>query len=243
MACTLDNWDAGSTNIVASQPNGLESTDGTTIAVPRFAGLCGSQVADGVTGFVQDVRPGGIDAIISRFYVFNNGAADPQVFGGFSDTSGGGPLFSVDYSGTDIVFSSGAASATGAFTPGWNAVEISWTSGGAISLIINGGAEIAGVGTAATGGLAAVRLGNLNGAAGGSVVVDSYEAHLSTPVGILLNGDANGDGAVNALDLGVLVQEIITSGATLATGTPDANADGAVNALDLGVTVNTILGG
>lgn len=241
MACSLANWSSASGGFIANQPDGAAGDPVNAVNIPRYAELCGSQAPAGATSFVQDDRPGGIDRIIARFYVFNNGASDPQVYGGFSDNAGGGQLFDVSFSGSDIVFNSGGASVQDAGQTGWNSVEVDWASGGNISLIVNGGATQSS-GGASAGSLASVRLGNLTGAAGGAIGFDGYESHRSTPVGRICNCNANGsaDDAVNVLDIIATVNE--AGGGALATGTPDCNEDAAVNVLDIVQAVN-IAGG
>lgn len=241
MACSLANWSSTSGGFIANQPDGAAGdpiADNTNI--PRYAELCGSQALAGVANFVQDDRPGGIDAIIARFYVLNN-ATDPQVYGGFSDNAGGGQLFDVSFGGGNIVMTSGGASAQDVAAPGWNSVEVSWASGGDISIIVNGAAAQNASG-AATGALASVRMGNLSGSAGGTIAFDGYESHRTTAIGRLCNCNANGspDDAVNVQDVITLVNE--AGGGALGSGTPDCNEDGAINVQDVITAVN-IAGG
>ncbi len=241
MACSLANWSSVSGGFIANQPDGAAGDPVNATLIPRYAELCGSQAPAGAASFVADFRPAGITMIIARFYVFNDGATDPQVYGGFSDNSGGGQLFDVSYSGTNIVFTAGGASVQDAAQTGWNSVEVSWESGGDISLILNGGATQTSAG-ASTGSLSSVHLGNLNGAAGGPINFDGYESHRTTPVGRLCNCNANGSGdnVVNVLDVIATVNE--AGGGALATGTPDCNEDGSINVLDVVSAVN-IAGG
>jgi hypothetical protein len=53
--------------------------------------------------------------------------------------------------------------------------------------------------------------------------------------------DINGDGAINVLDLQILVNVIL--GVAVDPGTCDINGDGSVNAIDLQLLINVILGG
>lgn len=237
MACSLANWSSTTGGFIANQPDGSAGDPVNGTNVPRFAELCGSQAADGSANFVQDDRPGGIDRIIARFYVINNGAANPQVYGGFSDNAGGGQLFDVSFSGANIVFNSGGASVQSAFSAGWNSVEVDWASGGNISLSVNGAVAQTAAG-GATGALASVRMGNLSGSAGGTIGFDGYESHRSTPVGQICNCNSNGspDDAVNVQDIISTVNE--AGGGALATGTPDCNRDGNINVQDIILTVN-----
>jgi len=241
-ACSLANWSSTSGSIFANQPDGASGDPvSNTDNVPRYAGLCGSTAPDGVTAFVQDDRPGGIDRIIARFYVLNGGASNAVVYRG--NNSGGAELFNVTLDGGDATFNAGAASASASTQAGWNSIEIDWDSAGGIgSLIVNGGAPVALSGAVAAGAVANVQLGNVNGASGGDLSFDGYEAHLSTPVGRICNCNANGsaDDAVNVQDVVSVVNE--AGGGALASGTPDCNENGSVNVQDVVAIVN-IAGG
>ncbi len=241
MACSLANWSSASGGFISNQPDGAAGDPVNADNIPRYAELCGSRAPAGAVSFVQDERPGGIDRVIARFYVLNNGATNPEVYGGYTDNAGGGELFNVAFSGPNIVFSSGGASVQSAFSAGWNSVEVDWASGGNVSLIVNGGAAQTAAG-GAVGALSSVRLGNLNGAAGGSVDFDAYEARRSTAIGRICNCNANGsaDDAVNVQDIIATVNE--AGGGALATGTPDCNEDGSINVQDIIQAVN-IAGG
>jgi len=241
MACSLANWSSTSGSIVANQPDGAAGdpvADNTNVA--RYAELCGSFAPGGAVSFVQDDRPGGIDRVIARFYILND-TTDPEVYGGFTDTAGGGQLFDVSFSGGNIVFTSGGASVQDVAGPGWNSVEVDWASGGDISIIVNGAAAQDTSG-AATGALSSVRLGNLSGSAGTGLTVEGYESHRTTAIGRLCNCNANGslDDVVNVQDVIALVNE--AGGGALATGTPDCNEDGSINVQDVISAVN-IAGG
>lgn len=241
VACSLQNWSTTSGGIFASQPDGTGGDPGGSPASSRYAGLCGSTAPAGAVSFVQDNRPGGIDRIIARFYVLNSGATNAVVYRG--NNSGGGELFNVTLDGGNATFNAGAASASAATQTGWNSIEIDWDSaGGTGNLIVNGGAPVALSGAVAAGALANVQLGNVNGASGGSLSFDGYEAHLSTAVGRICNCNANGsaDDAVDIGDIIVLVNEV--GGTSLTSGTPDCNEDGLVDIGDLIETVN-IVGG
>ena len=80
VACSLQNWSSASTGMFASQPDGAGGDPSGSAASARYAGLCGATAPAGE--FVQDDRPGGIDRIIARFYVLNDGATDPVVYRG-----------------------------------------------------------------------------------------------------------------------------------------------------------------
>lgn len=232
VACSLQNWSTTSGGIFASQPDGNGGDPAASPASKRYAGLCGSTAPGGVVSFVQDNRPGGIDRIIARFYVLNTGATSPVVYRG--DNTGGTELFNVTLTGGNAVFTAGAATASAATQAGWNSIEIDWDSAGSTgSLIVNGGAPVVLSGAVAAGALANVKLGNVNGAAGGNLSFDGYEAHLSTAVGRICNCNANGsaDDVVNVQDIFAVLNE--AGGGTIASGTPDCNEDSNVNVQDI----------
>jgi hypothetical protein len=238
-ACSLQNWSSTTGSIVANQPDGTAGDPGGDATnVARYAGLCGAAALSGAVAYAQDDRPGGIDRIIARFYVLDNALGNVQVYQG--NDSGGTELFDVVVDGGSVTFASGGASLVAPIVAGnWNAIEVDWASGGNISLIVNDSAPITDSG-AATGSLANTRLGNVNGgtATPPSVTVDAYEAHLSTPVGTLLNSDANNDTNINSADITTVVNEVF--GGTLATGTPDCNESGEVNSADITCVVNLV---
>lgn len=239
-ACSLANWSTISGGIFASQPDGAGGDPNPSPASARYAGLCGSTAPAGAVNFVQDNRPGGIDRIIARFYVLNNGAANPVVYRG--NNSGGTALFNVALTGGNAVFTAGGATVSAPTQTGWNSIEIDWDSGTSLGLIVNGGTPATSATAPPAGSLANVQLGNLN-SANGSLTFDGYEAHLSTPVGRICNCNANGsaDDAVNVQDVVVIVNEA-SGGGMLASGTPDCNEDGAVAVQDVVQTVNLASG-
>ncbi len=237
VACSLQNWSTTNGGIFASQPDGNGGDPAASPASTRYAGLCGSTAPGGVVSFVQDNRPGGIDRIIARFYVLNTGASNAVVYRG--NNTGGTELFNVTLNGGNAIFNAGAASASAATQTGWNSIEIDWDSaGGTIGLIVNGGTAVTDNGVAA-GALANVQLGNVNGAVGGDLSFDGYEAHLSTAVGRLLNADANDSGSITTADIVSIRNEIL--GVQLAPGTPDCNESGGVTTADIVCTRNIIL--
>ena len=238
VACSLQNWSSASTGMFASQPDGAGGDPSGATSSARYAGLCGATAPAGE--FVQDDRPGGIERIIARFYVLNDGANDPVVYRG--NTSGSVELFNVQLVGGNAVLNAGGTTVQGATQPGWNSIEIDWDSaGGSIGIIVNGGTEDTATGIS-TASLANVQVGNLNAAAGGSVVLDGYEAHLSTPVGRICNCNANGsaDDVVSVQDIIVVAND--AAGSALASGTPDCNEDGVVAVQDIIITANTAAG-
>ena len=241
MACTLQNWsaavgldeaDASAGTIAPGAPNPAAPDE---VLSPRYSGRC-AMAASG-QGYVEDVSPGGITRIVARFYVLANNSADAIVYEGLDGTS---RVFDVTVA-TDgtVTLSSGSQNISTAGNAGkWNSIEIDWTSGDALSLIVNGGTAATGTGAAA-GTLDSVRLGNINGAAG-SLNFDAYESRRSTAVGRLVRGDANNDGSVNSGDTTAVVNEFLTI--QLSSGQPDCNEDGSVNSGDTTCIVNTFLG-
>jgi len=240
-ACSVDNWSDSTGSITPGDP----AAEG----VARYQGLCGLEVTG--TAYVQDESPGGIDRIVARFYVLNNNTAPAEIYGGFGNTSGGSPVFSVelDDSGNVTLTDSTTGRSVGqSGSTKWLSVEIDWARGagsGAISLSVNGqtAAEDTGFNNGAAATLQSVRLGNLNGAAG-TIGFDSYESRRSTAVGRLVHPDPNGDGnptGINSQDFAAMVDDF--SGNSLASGTPDCNEDGEplLNSQDFACIVNAFL--
>lgn len=236
MACTTANWSSESGGVVADDPN-------TPTSVARYQGECGLEVSG--TGYVQDDRPGGIDRIVTRFYVLNDNTATSTVYSGFGDTGGGDERFSVTLDNAGLVTLTDTVSGQSVSQSGatnWLSVEIDWARGagsGFINLSVNGqtAQETTGLTNDTGPSLSSVRLGNLNGAAG-TLSFDSYESRRSTAVGRLCNCNANGSGddVVNINDIVTVNNE--AGGGALATGTPDCNNDGSINVQDIVETVN-----
>ena len=247
-ACTLQNWSAavGLDETDASQgtiaPGGPNPATPNEVLSPRFSGLCAMKTSG--EGFVQDNSPGGINRIISRFYVLvdpNQFTGSSELYAGFSSIDGSGKLFSVTVDDnrnvqlTDIATneSIGTQSSTN-----WIAIEMDWIQGsgaGELNLTVNGVEKTSkGLDNAGT-SLAAVRLGQLSSAnASGALVFDAYESRRTTAVGIMLAGDANGSGTVNIADAGAIIAEI---DGTLQSGQPDCNENGFVNLADVGCVI------
>jgi len=238
-ACSLANWSSTSGSILANQPDGASGDPANGDFVRRYEGLCASKAPvdpDDIPSFVQDNRPGGIDRIIARFYVFNDGAIDPVVYRG--NDSGGAELFDVTLTSGNAVFDAGGVSVSDTLQSGWNSIEIDWDSAsGNISMSVNGETAVSDSGISAA-SLANVQLGNVDNVAGGDLFFDSYEAHLSTPVGRVCNCNANGsaDDVVNIQDIISVVNE--ASGGALSAGTPDCNEDGSITIQDIIQSVN-----
>ena len=221
MACQLTAWNGGLSPTNAPTP-GSPSPDG----IARYAGLCAMQAADGAVSYVQDNSPGGITRIVARFYVLANNSEDAIVYEGLDGTS---TVFDVTVAADGAVtLSSGSQNISTAGNAGkWNSIEIDWTSGDALSLIVNGGNAATGTGAAA-GTLDSVRLGNIDGAAG-TLNFDAYESRRSTAVGRLCRGEVTGDGTRTNDDvLEIFNVEVASGGFNLVTGQPDFTEDGLV---------------
>ena len=236
-ACTLSNWsaavglnetDASLGTIAPGAPNPAAPDE---VLSPRYSGRC-AMAASG-QGYVEDVSPGGIDRIRARFYVLANNSTDAVIYRGFDGNGSGSELFNLQIAADGaVLITSGSISipAPGAAVePGWNSVEIDWNSGGAFGLIING-QSVATSGFSATGSLASVRLGNLNGATG-TLNFDAYESRRSTEIGRLCVGDADNSGGRGLGDLQAIFAEFQFG--MLASGQPDADENGSVGLGDL----------
>jgi len=234
LACTTDNWTGGTSGgVLASGPAGPDGNP----QIARYSGVCAMQTAEDTAGWVQDNSPGGIDRIVARFYVLNNlTGSSAQIYRGFSTESGSGSLFTVRLAadgGVRLIDNTTQQEVSQSGSTKWLSVEIDWSRGpnGSISLSVNGQdpEELINIGNSAAAPLQAVRLGNLNGAAG-ILNFDAYESRRSTAVGRLLACDAQGDGAINVLDALAVINEINDAG--FGTGQPDCDDNGSVNVLD-----------
>mgnify|MGYP005854133847 CR=1 FL=1 len=235
-ACSLANWSTttGADTIIANQPNGASGDPATNSDnVRRYEGKCASKAPAGIPSYVQDNRPGGIDRIIARFYVFNDGATNPVVYRG--NDSGGNELFDVTLTGGIAVFDAGGGvNVSDTLQNGWNSIEIDWDSAsGNISMIVNGEDAVTNSGISAA-SLANVQLGNVDGVAGGDLYFDSYEAHLSTQVGRLCRGDTDASNDRGLDDIFNIAAEFgAGSLSDLASGTPDFDESGDVGLDDI----------
>lgn len=245
LACSVSNWASTSGTVVASQPDGMNST-GAAVSVARYEGVCALQVTG--SGYVQDNHPGGIKRIIARFNAFTNGstaATTPTVYEGYSDNGGASPIFRVTfdtdtdtYTLTDLV---SATSVNQAGDGGWDSVEVDVQYGagsGSVSISVNGAAPTTtGSLSNDAGVLSSVRLGMIaNG--GGDINFDSYVSHRTTPIGRVCRCNPDGDAGdvVNIVDIFSVVAE--AGGSSLNNGTPDCSEDGVVNIVDIFQTVN-----
>ncbi|MEM9183168.1 MAG: dockerin type I repeat-containing protein, partial [Pseudomonadota bacterium] len=236
-ACTLSAWSA---------PSGTAPVVGgpaDPVTVSRFGGICAMQ-ADSGTQWVQDNSPAAEGTLIVRFYVLVNGSGDATVFEAYSDEGGSTPVFSVSTTGSNVTVTpaSGTAASTSAGA-GWTPIEVSWTSGGAISLWVagNAGAGDAADATGTDTGSAtveAIQFGAVNGLGGfTSINFDDYESRRTTAIGQLCQGDANNDGTINVVDASAVVAERLNPTTNPAPGAPDANGDGTINVVDASAIV------
>jgi len=228
LACTVDNWSAESGTLNAAPPN-----DDVNPAA-RYSGVCGLEIEGGQTAFVQDNSPAGnIDRIIARFYVLADDSSEAVVYRGRNGS--GATLFDVSLAGDTVTATSGAGTAIGDAEPGWNSIEIDWSSGSGMELIVNGATPVT-ANTSAAGMLQDVQLGNLSNA-NVQLTFDSYESRRTTAIGRLLRGDANASGTVNVVDASAIVSEL---DGVLQAGQPDCNENGVVNIVDASCVVTLL---
>lgn len=236
-ACSMAEWDTptGVGAVIVGSPQ-------TATTVARYSEFCGLQVTAPNTGHVQDNSPDGHTQFIVRFYVRPNltGTGQVELFAAYGDEAGGSPKVKVSYDGTNIEFhaDSGpvASKSVAAAKNLWHLVEIEYNSAGSTRYWVNAdsaGAE-SGSYTSASGPISSVRLGllpgTLAGFSGGSAQFDAYESRSTTPVGPLLNGDANANGSITIADVTKLGGEL---NGNLANGQPDCNRNGAVSITDV----------
>ncbi len=232
-ACSMDQWDlnTGATAIVGSPQ--------TSPAVPRFSEACGLQVTTPTVGYVQDNSPDGHTTFIARFYVRPNltGSGQADLFAAYGDESGGSQRLKVSYDGANLDFhADGAQAGTAAAASNlWHLVEIEYNSAGTTRFWVNADAssdDPTGTYPSATGAVSSVRLGVLAAPTNltGAPQYDAYESHSTTPVGALLNGDANGNGSITISDVTRIGSELNGS---LSPGQPDCNRNGTVSITDV----------
>jgi hypothetical protein len=195
-------------------------------------------------GSVKDTSPAAEPAAIIRFYVYAQlSSGTPVIFEAFSDENATASLLTVSIDGLNFVFDAGdGASGNVQGKSGWNLIELSWTGGGTMDYWVNtDSTSTAATGSvsAAAGTMESVILGTSD-AFSGSLTFDDYESHRSTPVGGLLAGDGNNDGAINSGDINVIVNEFLFG--NLGGGVVDCNLDGAINSGDINCVVQIFLG-
>lgn len=235
MACTISNWNGTNTAAAAN-------TGGPAEGIARYSGVCGLAVDSGK--YVVDNTPGTEGTYRARFYVLTKATGTVTIFkASASDNGGGASVIEVDYTGSAFNFRSNGA-AVGSGVAGiqankWYSIEMLYVSGGNFTASVwgaGGTAEVGNVsGAAGTGTVGSAVLGAVAGSTGAaSLGFDAFESTRSetTAIGRLCRGDANGDGNLNTFDRTMLNSELLSFGATLATGQPDTNEDGAINTFD-----------
>lgn len=236
-ACTTAAWSGTSGNATPDNPNN---------SVARVNGLCGLEVIG--TGYVQDNSPSAETSFIGHFYFLPEftGAGLTDLFVAYSDEAATSPVITIRFDGTDIILDAsaiGGNSVTVTAVTGWNLVEFAWESGTTGNLWVNADATTetpSNTFSPGTGEINMVRLGSQNASGAftsGRVIFDEYVSNRTQPVGILLAGDANLDGAVDGLDTDIVVAEFLSG--TLANGVVDCNLDGAVDSVDVNCMVAT----
>jgi len=234
-ACSTSLWSDSSGAITAGSPT----------TVPRFSQLCALSVTG--TGSVRDLSPDHT-RLRARFYVLSKlvGTGNVVLFRAYANETDTGSLFEIRRNGANLQFdTTGAGGASVNFTAptGWTAIEFDWTSGGTMNIWVNvpsSGSTLTTV-AAGTGTVKSIRLGLITGldTYTGSVVFDAYEAHSTTPVGLLLLGDANGGGTLTSADATRVLNEI-SIGGTLSTGQPDCNLGGTITSADATCILNKL---
>ncbi len=251
LACTMQNWTDQFGDVYANNPlnNSGEDVDGNVSnvgGVQRYSGFCGMRAGPG-TGFVEDDRPGNIDRIVARFYVLRNslGSGTPIIYAGYGSNDAEAFRVTMNAAGTvTLIDSATGQSVSQSGSTNWMSIEIDWgraAGDGFIKLSVNGQADVENdtLNNAGSPQLSYVRLGNVDGAASGTITFDSYESRRSTAVGRLMVADANNDGVVNVVDVTALSNELLND--VLTPGQPDCNEDGEVNVVDITCLANIIL--
>ena len=237
-ACTTDGWSdvtGLSTTLFVGQPSGTPNT------MPRFSELCAMRVTG--TGSVRDLTPDHT-RIRARFYVLfsqlTNATGTAVLLRAYPNETDSSPLFEIRRTDGNLIADTtgaGGAASTPPFAAptGWVAIEFDWQSGGTMSVWVNANAATAPASftvASGTGTVSSVRMGAIAGLGGftGSLVFDAYEAHSTTAVGLLLNGDANDSGTISITDVTRIGAELNGS---LSPGQPDCNRSGGVTIADV----------
>lgn len=236
-ACSTDAWDVVSGGGIVDSP----------LTVSRYSEQCALQLSE--AGYVQSNRASD-RRYIARFYVLNGFSAsgDVPVFQVFADEAATAPLFAVSLDGALFTFDAtdaGGGQGAAPAASGWNLVELDWDSiGGTLRFWVNADARTdpaSGSVDSGSGTVEAVRLGMPEGIGGqaGALTFDAFESRRSTPVGGLIDCDADGSGAtpITAADVSAVVNERFGAPSVLAAGQPDCNLDGDINLLDILATI------
>ncbi len=235
--CTVGNWDASSGAL--ADMDGTDNSNGLVGTPPvfrRYAGPCAFEAPfGGGPDWVED--SGMVESnYIARFYVYLNDLTGDDVpifeaydgsnaalFGVYFTSDSGAGVIGFDATGNGIVDQSGSAE------PGWNSVELSY-DGVNLLASINGADDLSAA--SSSGDVAAVRLGDIDGAGGGSAVFDDFDSRRTTRPGRLCRGltDATRD-ALTFADA-IAIFNDAASNSTVTTGQPDYNEDGLVTFSD-----------
>ena len=237
-ACTTDGWLGGvtglSTTLFVGQPNSSPPNN-----TPRFSELCAMRITG--TGSVRDLSPDH-SRLRARFYVLFSqlaGSGTAVLLRAYPNESDTTPLFEIRRNNGNLIADTtgagGGASTPFAAPTGWVAIEFDWQSGGTMNVWVNANAATAPASftvASGTGTVSSVRMGAVAGLGGftGALVFDAYEAHSTTAVGLLLNGDANDSGSITIADVTRIGSEL---NGTLSPGQPDCNRSGGVTIADV----------
>lgn len=236
--CVVSNWN-DATNLVDSDAG----TQGVNNR--RYGGPCGLRTPGGAVAYVTDETPSAEGSYIARFYAYLNNAGGGEAII-FEATDGTDPRIEVVYDGAapnggDLILNVydnvGAVPQPLSFTgigPGWHSIELVWEAAAAadIRFSVNGGADV--FTTVDTSGtvIAEASLGNVDGAATGTMDFDDFDSRRISRPGRLVVGDSDDSGSLSFLDLFALNDEL-SPGGNFAPGQPDCNEDGGVTFLDL----------
>lgn len=254
--CTVSNWDAGTLNLVDGADNASGDVGTQKNGYKRYGGPCGLKVPFGSpAAYVENSTQGGdgstaLDELyyIARFYVFpgeltaSGGAA---IFTAFD--SGDAELFSVLYNSDTSELSFNLPGATNpAPVPvdagKWHSVEPVYDATGdsfafsidrAIDEDEDGTIDAHATSVSGTfnNNVAAVQLGNIDGAGSGFAYFDDFDSRRTSFPGRLMVGDADGSGAITISDLFAVEEE--RGGGDHAAGQPDCDESGAITISDL----------
>jgi hypothetical protein len=254
-ACAISAWSSATGLTVAN-------TGEPAAGFSRYSGRCGLRVADsnGATGrYVTDATPNNEASYRVRFYYYtgNITAGTADIFQ--ARNTGGTNIIRVTHNGSQLGFSttSGSPQNVTVADNKYYAIEIAWAAGagtGSMTATVTGAGVATPAGTATFSNLSnsgdsitEARLGLIACSPTfdptAPVYFDEFDSRRTQNPGRLCRGDANNDTAIGSQDRIVVTNEILSSGATPATGQPDANEDGAIGSQDRIVITNLILAG
>ena len=239
--CTIANWDSATGLAVGD--TGLPGSNNR-----RYAGPCGLRVdLDGTPRYLTDNSPATETTYIARFYTFlNNAGTDPVIL--FADDADNVQVWYNVPNAGDIslqVFDSADQAHLASFLnvgPGWHSIEFEWESAASanIGFSVNGADDqTLSIDTSGI-SLSSVKLGNIDGATGGTVDFDDFDSRRISRPGRLCRGLTDPDRApagdgwqrLQSVDRQNIFVEIATGGNIPAGGQPDFNEDGSVGSAD-----------